>query len=92
MSRVQRFAIAGALWAFAYVVHVLAIRLFGPASAFREMNAGASVGDATAAGLNSQVYQITAVWVPLSIVGFVVAWLVLAEYLSQRVGAYHPQP
>lgn len=88
MSRVRRFAIAGALWVFAYVIHLLAIRLFGPASTFRDMNAGAKVGDATAASVNSQIYQITAVWVPMGIVLFIVAWLLISEYLTQTVGVY----
>ena len=89
MSRVQRFAIAGAFWAVAYVVHALAIRLFGPESLLREMNAGASVGDATAASVNPLIYKITAVWVPLGLVGFVVVWLVLMEYRTQTVGDYY---
>lgn len=91
MSRVRRFAIAGVFWLFAYIIHYLAIELFGPSSTLRSVTSGAEVGEATSASVHATIYQITAMWVPLGIVVFVVAWLLLQEYRQQTVSAYYPR-
>lgn len=86
LTRIQRFAIAGAIYVVAVTIHLLAIQLFGPDSALRAMNQGAALGGTTAAEVNSQYYRIAVQWVPLGLVGFITAWLVLSEFRTQTVG------
>lgn len=90
MGRTQRFAVVGILWAFAFVIHYIAVELFQPGSILRTLTGGGSFGGQTAADLHADVYSYLALWIPLGIVVFGILWLLITEYQDQRVAAVVP--
>jgi len=85
MSRVNRYVVLSTLWIFAYTMHYLVGELLGPGSLMRTMNSGASVGGTTAAEMQTQLFMILSLWIPLGIAFFAIAWTLLQEYRDMRV-------
>lgn len=91
VGRPQRFATAGTIWAFAFVLSYLSSQLFQPGSLLRQLTGDVGdIGSQSASALHADIHAYLTLWIPLGLVAFGFAWLVITEYRDQRVAEVVP--
>lgn len=88
MSRIYDFTLVGVISLISFIIHRIAIGLFGPQSGLHDVASRATEFDGTARA--DLWFEIIAVWAPLIAIGGIVAWAFLREWRRQVTTARAP--
>lgn len=90
MSRIYDFTLIGVITLISFIVHTVAIELFGPQSSLHKTVAQA--GSFSAASRTDLWFEIIAVWAPMIAIGGIICWAVIREWRRQVTTQRVPSP